>query len=58
MVTKDLKVAPRVEKTEAIKKIKFCKSDLFCKLHNGKTLFSIMNSLFSLFLPRSYFLQR
>ena len=58
MVTKDLKVAPRVEKTEAIKKIKLCKSDLFCKLHNGKTLFSIMNSLFSLFLPQSYFLQR
>ena len=43
------------------KKLKFCKSELFCELHDEKTLFSIMgkwNSISFLFLPWNYFLQR
>ena len=58
---KYLKVDPRVEKTGVFKKsLTFCKWDLFYEFHNEKTLFSIMderNSVFSLFLPRNYFLQ-
>ena len=42
-------------------RLKFFKSDLFYKSHNEKILFSNIdeiNSVFSLFLPLNYFLQR
>ena len=35
-----IKVAPRVEKTGVFqRRLKFCKSDLFCELNNGKHYF-------------------
>ena len=56
-----MKVAPRVENTEVFKKgWNFANSDLFCELLNGRNI-SIMderNSVFSLFLPGNYSLQR
>ena len=54
-----VKVAPKVEKTLGLqKRLKFCKSDIFCELRNEKTLFSIMderNTVFSLFYHRITF---
>ena len=43
------------------KRLKFCKLDLFCELHNEKNIifyYGRKKQRFSLFLPWSYFLQR